>query len=454
MSQHFVPHPHQRETKQRIIENRRCGIWLQMGGGKSAATIDALLDLDVVEDVFPVLILAPKRVVESTWPEEIRKWKSFSHLRVSVVSGTAKERAAALKAPADIYCCAYDNLVWLVETAGKENWPFRTVVADEASRLKSFRLRQGSKRAAALGKVAHSKVDRFIGLTGTPAANGLRDLWGSCWFIDHGERLGRTFSSFEQRWFRRGFDGFSLEPMPHAQGEIEALLKDVCFTIKGLPVDEPITNKIYVDLPRKARDYYYDMEKEFFIEIAEQGVEAVNAAVKSGKLSQLANGAIYLDENGTFEEVHTAKLGALESVLEEAAGTPVLVSYQFKSDLERILKRFKQAKHLDADPKTIKRWNAGEIPMLVAHPKSAGHGLNLQDGGNILCFFGMTWALEDYQQIIERIGPQRQKQAGYDRPVFVHHILARNTVDDMMFERLESKRSVQDILLEALRRRG
>ncbi len=449
MSRRFVPHVYQRDIIARIRKHKRCAVWALMGTGKTVSTLTALLDLDVVEDIFPVLVLAPKRVAQSTWLDECLKWRHTQHLRVSIVLGTAKERAAALRVPADIYTCSYDSLVWLVEHLGAA-WPFKTVVADELSKLKSFRLRQGSKRAAALGKVAHTKVERFIGLTGTPAANGLKDLWGESWFIDKGERLGRTFSSFEQRWFRKGFDGFSLEPMPHAQGEIEALLQDVCFTVRGLPVDEPIVNKIYVDLPSSARRAYREMEKDFFTELAAQGIEAGNAAAKSSKLAQLANGAVIHDEEGTWVEAHTAKLDALESVIEEAAGMPVLVGYEFRSDLARILKRFPQAREFDTDPKTLKDWNAGKIAVLPVHPASAGHGISMQDGSNILALFGFGWNLELYQQLIERIGPQRQKQSGYDRPVTVHHIMARNTIDDVKFERLVSKRSVQDVLLEAL----
>lgn len=453
MSQVFTPHDYQRGgIIQPIREHKRCAIWSGMGTGKTGSTLKALLDLDHVEVVFPALVLAPKRVAQSTWIDEVRKWADMQHLRVVFVGGTARQREAALRVEADIYTMAYDNLAWLVEHLG-DAWPFRTVVADELTRLKSFRLRQGSKRAGALGKVAHSKVERFIGLTGTPAANGISDLWGQMWFIDKGERLGRSFSAFEQRWFKKGFDGYSLVPFEHAQTEIESKLKDICFTVKGLPVDEPLVNDIYVDLPPDARRLYRDMEKHMFAEIAEKGVEAVNAAVRTSKCAQLASGSVIVEDDGAWEAVHDAKLDALESVIEEAAGMPVLVSHTFISERERILKRFRSARHLDGNPKTIAEWNAGNIPVLVANPMSAGHGLNLQDGGNILCFFSLTWNLEHYQQIVERIGPMRQKQSGYDRPVFVHHILSRDTIDEDMLERLATKRSVQDILLEAMERR-
>ena len=447
----FVPHDYQLDAMDWLYEHPRTALWMPMGGGKTVSTLTALDALHLVDGVYPLLVLAPKRVARSTWPDEVTKWSHLSHLRVSVISGTPKQRQAALDAPADIYTMAYDNLSWLCETLG-EAWPFATLVADELTRLKSFRIRQGSKRAGALGRVAHTKVRRFIGLTGTPSANGLKDLWGQTWFLDKGERLGRTFSAFEQRWFRRGYDGFSLQPEPHAQGEMQDLLQDICLTVTGLPVDEPITNRIYVDLPPKVRGLYDDMEEEMFAQIGLEGVEAANAAVRTGKCLQMANGAIYTDAP-EWEALHDAKLEALESVIEEAGGAPVLVAYNFKHDLERLRRHFPAARTLDADPDTIRQWNAGRIPILLAHPASAGHGLNLADGGNILAFFGLNWSLETHMQIIERVGPMRQKQAGYDRPVFVHYIMARNTVDDMVFERLQSKRTVQEILLDAMKGR-
>jgi len=448
----FKPHGYQHEAMEWLYRHPRTALWMPMGGGKTVSSLTALDALDLVDGVYPVLVLAPKRVAITTWPDEVAKWAHLSHLRVSVISGTPKQRQAALDTRADIYTMAYDNLSWLCETLG-DDWPFVTVVADEITRLKSFRLRQGSKRAGALGKVAHTKVKRFIGLTGTPGANGLPDLWGQTWFLDKGERLGRTFSAFEQRWFRKGYDGFSLQPQPHAQGEMQALLQDICLTVTGLPVDEPIRNPIYVDLPPAARRQYHDMEEEMFAQIGLEGVEAANAAVRTGKCLQIANGAIYTDDAGHWEVVHDAKLEALESVIEEANGAPVLVAYNFKHDLVLQRRKFPTARVLDADPDTIREWNAGEIPILLAHPASAGHGLNLADGGNILAFFGLNWSLETHMQIIERVGPMRQKQAGYDRPVFVHYIMARNTVDDMVFERLQSKKTVQQILLDAMKAR-
>jgi SNF2 family DNA or RNA helicase len=449
----FTPHSYQRPAMQWLYEKPRCALWMPMGGGKTVTTLTSLDNLSMVEDVYPVLVLAPLRVAKTTWPDEIGKWEHLKHLRVSPIIGNAKERQAALDVDADIYTMNYDNLVWL-QTALGTNWPFKTVVADEFTRLKSFRLRQGSKRAAALARVAHTKVSRFIGLTGTPNPNGLQDLWGQTWFLDGGERLGKTFSAFSDRWFAKGWDGYSLKPLASAQKEIEDRLRDVCLTVEGLPVHEPVRNYISVDLPAKARRAYDSMENDMFAELEESGIEAFNAAAKTIKCLQLANGAVYTDHAGNWEEVHDAKLDALDSVIEEANGAPVLVAYNFKSDLARLQRRYPKGRVLDAKSDTIRDWNAGRVPLLFAHPASAGHGLNLAEGGNILVFFSLNWNLEEHLQIIERIGPMRQAQAGLKRPVFVHYIMARNTVDNMVLGRLQSKKSVQEILLEALKRKN
>lgn len=450
MAREFIPHDYQVEALDWLLSGRRKGLWAPMGGGKSVTTLTALEALSVVEDVYPALVIAPKRVARSTWSAECEKWAHTRHLQTSIVLGSVKEREAALRVPAEIFCINFDNLSWLVEYLG-DKWPFVTVVVDECTKLKSFRIRQGGKNAGALGKVAHTKVRRVIPLTGTPSPNGLTDLWGPTWFLDKGQRLGKSYSAFDERWFKKGYDGFSREPMEHAQGDIEALLADVYLTVKGLPVDEPFVAPIYVDLDPKVRALYRDMEIKFFAELEEIGVEAVNAAVKANKLRQIASGFLY-DDDKKWHAVHGLKIEALESVVEEANGAPILVQYDFKADLERILKHFRQAVFLDDKESTIKRWNAGGISMLCAHGASAGHGLNLQDGGNILARFSFDWNLETYMQILERIGPLRQKQSGYDRPVFDYPIMARGTMDEVVFERHGSKRSVQESLLAAMRR--
>ena len=455
----FTPRVYQHAIIDHILANPRCCIWADMGTGKTVSTLTALDILSLVEGT-PALVIAPLRVASQTWPDEALKWKHLQGTTVQPIVGTAGQREAALNTPASIYTINYENLPWLIEHLG-ERWNFGIIVADESTKLKSFRLRQGGMRARALGKVAHSKVKYFIELTGTPSPNGLQDLWGQLWFIDQGIRLGKNFSAFTNRWFQSiqvGADrhAIQLQPFPHAQQEIEGKLKDVCLRVDAkdyFDISDPIVSVIAVELPAKARKLYKAMEDDMFMEIAEFEIEAFNAASKTMKCLQLANGAAYTDEAGNFEPVHDGKLAALDSIINEAAGMPVLVAYHFKSDLARLLKAFPQGRQLDKNPQTIRDWNNGKIPVLFAHPASAGHGLNLQDGGNILAFFGHWWNLEEYQQIIERIGPTRQAQAGHNRPVFIYHIVAKNTVDEIVMARRESKREVQDLLLEAMKHR-
>lgn len=467
----FLPKPYQLDIIEHQLDLSRGATFAGMGLGKTAATLSSLDALHMSgEETKPALVVAPLRVAQSTWPDEIAKWEQFSGMEYVTVVGTEAERHHALfnglqQGNACLYTINYENLPWLMEalTTARKGWPFGLVVADESTKLKNFRLRQGTQRAKALGRIAHTKATRWINLTGTPAPNGLKDLWGQTWFLDQGVRLGRTHEAFKDRWFRTSRDGHGMEPMPFAKEQIELALKDICVTItKGLDVEEPIVNEIRIELPAKARALYRDMERRMFMEVEGLQVEAFGAAAKSNKCRQLASGAAYVDADPdpedrvgrAWREIHTAKLQALESIIEEANGMPVLVAYDFRSDLARIMKAFPKARYLDANPQTLRDWNAGLIPVLVAHPASAGHGLNLQDGGNIIAFFSVNWNLEEHDQIIERIGPNRQKQSGHDRPVFVHYIIAADTVDEHVLERLKTKREVQDILMEALKRKG
>lgn len=447
---------YQRAIVGHMLAHDRCNIWAGMGTGKTVSTLTALQGLAMVEDPFPALVLAPLRVASSTWPTEVRKWAHLEGLRLSDWSGTRTFD----QAPADIVAVNYDNAAHLVEAF--PDFPFRTVVADEATRLKSFRARQGGKRAQALGKVAHKHTRRWVNLTGTPAPNGFLDLWGQQWFIDAGARLGRSFSAFEDRWFRikrapgQQYGG-TVELLQGAQAEIESRLADCTLTVRAadfLDLPPLIENTIEVELPATARRHYRELEREMFTVLAGGAeIEAFNAAGRTMKCLQAANGALYTDEQGTWKELHDAKLDALASVVEEAAGAPVLVAYHFKSDLARLQRAFPQGRALDADPRTIEAWNLGRLPLLFVHPQSAGHGLNLQQGGNILVFFGLWWDLETHEQVIERIGPTRQAQAGYNRPVYVHRIVARQTVDELVLQRLQTKASVQQVLLEAMKTR-
>ena len=473
----FTPRAYQPPTTDWILQHDRCALWLPMGLGKSISTLNALDILAMSGETHPVLIGAPLRVARTTWPDEVKKWDHLSGMTVVPITGSLKERRQALDTDAQIYTVNYEILPWLIEYLG-ERWPFRTFIADESTKLKSLRLSerisstgktylagQGGMRAKALGKLAHTKIKRFVELTGTPSPNGLNDLWGQMWFLDKGARLGRTFTAFQQRWFQKSYDGYGSDPMPHAQAEIQDLLRDICLTID--PADHfdlkaPIVNNIYVDLPSSARKLYKSMENDFFMSLEGHAIEAFNAAARSLKCLQIANGAAYLDAEvdgdghpkaKLWKDIHDEKLQALEEIIEEAGGAPVIVSYHFQSDLARLQKKFKNGRALvtQQDEKDFKR---GKIPILFTHPQSAGHGIDgFQNVCNTIVFFSQNWSLDCYQQIIERIGPVRQMQAGFDRPVFVHHILARHTIDELVLERVMTKRSVQDILMQAMKER-
>jgi SNF2 family DNA or RNA helicase len=301
-----------------------------------------------------------------------------------------------------------------------------------------------------------------VNLTGTPAPNGMADLWGQNWFVDRGHRLGKSYTAFTKRWFSRSWDGYGITPQACAQDQIQAAMQDVTLILNSkdwFDLADPIVTDIKVKLPEEAQRIYREMEKQMFVELEhdgkEHGVEAFNAAARTVKCLQIANGAAYVERGNSekWADVHDAKLEALESVVEEANGMPVLVAYQWKSDAARIMKAFPAARMLDKDGgKVEKDFNAGRIPILLAHPKSAGHGLNLQYGSNIIVFFGLWWDLELYQQIIERIGPTRQAQAGFDRNVWIYRLVAEGTVDEDVITRLETKREVQDILMNSQRR--
>ncbi len=445
-----------------IAENRRCALFAKMGSGKTSAVLVGLNMLDTLEEA-PALIIAPKRVAKNTWPLEAEKWNETAHLKVVPIIGNRTERFIAMAQKAQFYTTNYEQLPWLVAHYGR-NWPFRTIIADESTRLKGHRLRQGGARTEALAKVAHRYENRFIELTGTPSPNGLKDLWGQLWFLDRGQRLGTDYTGFSKRWFRPADNGYGLEPFDHTQREITERIRDLCLTVDPadyIKVDPVIETPIYVELPPKARDQYRKMEKQMFLELEASGalheIEAVNAASRTQKCLQIASGAIYLGDAADpgereWEPLHDAKLEALDSIVEEACGTPILVAYQFCSELARILKAFPQARYFDDSRETENEWNAGRIPMLVAHPASAGHGSNLQHGGNILVDFSSGWDLELDDQIVERIGPMRQFQSGLDRPVYRYRIIASATVDSLVMERRSSKRSVQDILLAACKR--
>lgn len=454
MRRAFQLRPYQYDIVRFIITHPRCMVWAGMGMGKTISTLVALRYLLDFKDAAPILVIAPLRVARSTWPDEIRESVDLIHIKHSLICGPVEEREAALAADADVYITNFEQIPWLVKRYGR-GWPFKTIVVDEATRLKSFRLHQGSRRARELGRVAHLFCDRFIELTGTPATNGLLDLWGQAWFIDHGERLGRSMRQYEMTYFRPqrvGAEAFAVKwiPMPDSDARIKKRLSDVAITVNAedwFPIEKPIESTISVDLPPPLAAKYKTLADDFFVQLAAGEIEAANAAVKLGKLLQFASGAVYADDGKSWLPVHDQKIEALKSVIEEAGGEPVLVAYQYRHELERILATFPAARELDKDPETIARWNRGEIPILVAHPAACGHGLNLQNGGRILVFFSLGFNYEHYAQMIERIGPTRQTQAGHPRSVFIYYLVTRGTVDGSVLQALRKKEKVLDFIL-------
>jgi SNF2 family DNA or RNA helicase len=464
MAKLYVPHAYQTLMFDHLMQHKRCALFAGMGLGKTVTMLTALDALHLSgEETKPALVTAPLRVAQSTWPDEAAKWEHLRHMVISPIVGTVEERRAAMRREAQAYTVNYDNIPWLLSELEGKKFPYGRVIADESTRLKGFRTRQGGARAAALGKIAHVEPTGWTNLTGLAAPNGIKDLWGPTWFLDAGARLGRTHDSFKRRWFKPKWGAashFTMEPLDHAQAEITEKISDICaaFDAKDyFPVEEPLRTNVYIELPAKARQLYTEMEKRLYMEIDGWEVEAFNQASKTLKLLQLASGAIYVGEqdesNKAFAEVHDLKLQALESVIENASGASILVSYHFKSDLCRLKRAFPRGRTLDDDPRTIRDWNAGKIEVMFAHPASAGHGLNLQDGGNIIVHFSHWWDLETFAQINERIGPVRQKQAGHNRCVFEVYLIAKDTADEDVMARRAGKISVQEALMQGLKRR-
>jgi SNF2 family DNA or RNA helicase len=454
----FEPRPWQPPMMAHLAEHKRCALFAAMGSGKCAAVLHGLKALDVMEQA-PGLVIAPKRVAKETWPNEVERWDSLASVGISPIVGTQTERFMALKRDTMWYSINYEQIPWLVDHLGKKNWPFRTIVADESTRLKGARsMGKGGQRTNALAKVAWlPQVERFIELTGTPAPNGLKDLWGQMMYLDGGARLGSSFTAFKERWFGRPYNGYGIEPFPFTQEQIQEKIRDICLTIDPrdyVDISEPIESEIVIELPPKVMDIYREMEKKMFVELehdfATHEIEAVHSAARTNKCLQIAAGFVYNEDRQAIE-LHDAKLEALDSVREEANGMPLLISYIFKHDLTMLKRKFPKLKSIDET--TEKEWNAGHVPMLAAHPASAGHGLNLQYGSNILVDYSSGWDLEYDQQIGERIGPMRQFQAGLNRPVYRYRIMAHRTADFLVKQRRTSKRSVQDILLEAMKRK-
>ncbi len=455
----WTPRPYQGLLVQHMLDNRRCAGFAGMGMGKTVSTLTALDALFLSgEETRPALVVAPLRVAKFTWPEEAKKWDHLRSIEVVPIVGDPAQRKAAMRKSASVYSINYESVPWLVDTLDGR-WPFGTVIADESTKLKGFRLRQGTQRARELGRVAHKHCTRWVNLTGTPCPNGLADLWGQTWFLDAGLRLGRSFDAFRRRWFQQSFDGFGMEPLPHAQTEIQDRIRDLCLTLDPrdwFDLKEPIKNVIRVELPNKARQLYRDMERHFFAEIDGDEIEAVNAAAKSSKCLQIASGNMWTDASaGEWADIHDAKIDALESVIDEAAGAPVLTRYHWVPSKEKILKAFgSRVRDLGTD-EGLSDAKAGKGQVWLAHSDSVGHGVDgLQNHCNTICEYDLWWDLEQELQLNERVGDVRQQQAGHDRPVFIHYIVAGGTVDELVLERLESKREVQDILMDAMKKRA
>lgn len=441
----YKAHDYQAYASEFIITHPACGLLLDMGLGKTVITLSALweLILDYFE-VGRVLIIAPLRVARDTWPREIAKWEHLNGLSYSVVVGTEKERRQALAKPAFIYIVNRENVSWLIDNG---YFKFDCVVVDELSSFKSHQ----SKRFKSLRKVRPT-VKHMIGLTGTPAPNGLIDLWAQINLLDMGERLGRYIGGYRDRYFmpdKRNRDViFSYKPKEGAEEAIYEKISDICVSMKAadhLKMPELIVSNVEVEMNEKEQKMYDDLKSDLILPLEGGDIDAQSAVGLSNKLHQMANGAVY-DENGGVREIHDRKLEALEDLIEAANGKPVLIAYWFKHDRDRIIERF-GAVPID-NSEDITKWNEGKIPVAIIHPASAGHGLNLQEGGCHLIWFGLTWSLELYQQCNARLWRQGQK-----RTVTIQHLVTKGTIDEDVLLALECKDVTQEALLRAVKAR-
>jgi len=442
----FSPHNYQAYAIDYIETHPIAAVLLDMGLGKTVISLTAIADL--LFDSFEahrILVVAPLRVARDTWPAEIAKWEHLQHLTYAVCVGTPKERRAALLTEADITIINRENLGWLIDSSGFD-FDYDMVVIDELSSFKNHK----SKRFQSLMKV-RPKVKRIIGLTGTPSSNGLMDLWAEFKLLDFGERLGRFITHYRNNYFipdkRNGEIIYSYKPMPYAEDAIYRRISDITISMKStdhLRMPELITSQYEVQLSEEEEKRYEELKADFILELPEGEITAANAASLTGKLSQLANGAIY-DDDGNIIEFHDRKLDALEDLIEAANDKPLLVAYWFKHDLERIKKRF-DVREIKSS-KDITDWNNGDIPVAVIHPASAGHGLNLQAGGSTLIWFGLTWSLELYQQTNARLWRQGQTSG----TVVIEHIITKGTIDERILKALSLKEVTQNALIDAVK---
>lgn len=443
----YVAHNYQNYAKDFILAHKVSALFLDCGLGKTITTLTAINELmyDSFE-ISKVLIIAPLRVAQSTWKEEIEKWDHLNLLRYSIAVGDEKERLKALKQNSDIYIINRENVDWLVTKSGID-FNFDMLIIDELSSFKSHT----SKRFKSLLKI-RPYFERVVGLTGTPSSNGLMDLWAEFRVLDLGERLGRYITYYRNEYFlpdkRNGAIIFSYKPQINAEERIYRRLADMTISMKSteyLKMPELILNELEINLDEEDQMKYKKFKKEMVMTIQEKEIDAINAASLSNKLIQLANGSIY-DDDKKFYEIHNKKLDKLEEIIESANGKPVLVAYWFKADKERIEKRFKVREIKTADD--IKQWNMGMINLALIHPASAGHGLNLQSGGSTLVWFSLTWSLELYQQTNARLYRQGQKDT-----VVIHHLITKNTIDEDIMKSLKRKDKTQEALMRAVKAR-
>ena len=440
-------HEYQRRVVQFVMDTKRCALWLDMGLGKTTSTLTAISDLQDSFAISKALVIAPLRVANTVWKQEAAQWEHLRHLDVAICTGTEQNRMSVLQRDAHIYVINRENVEWLVNHYGK-NWPFDCVVIDESSSFKNAT----SKRFRALKKV-HLIPDYMILLTGTPSPNGLLDLWSQTYLIDQGNALGRTMTAYKQRYFETDYMGYKHTPRAGSPERISQLLAPMTISMSAddyLELPDRIDLVESVELPPAAMKAYKLFEDTLLAHLPDgEVVEAMNAAVLANKLLQNANGALYTDDLGNWSQVHSAKLDALVDLVEQNSGENLLVAYNYKSDLERIQKKFPYARMLDKDPQTVVDWNAGRIKMLLAHPASAGHGLNLQRGGSMIIWFSLNWSLELYQQFNARLHRQ-----GQDKPVRIVHMVVNKTIDERVMSVLASKNRSQAALLNALKPKG
>lgn len=444
----FTPWPYQRYCINRVLTDEAIGLGLDMGLGKTVITLTAINDLKYNRFLIrKALVVAPKKVAEATWSLEAAKWEHLRHLRVATVLGSRQKRIRALNTPADVYVINRDNVAWLVDYY-RNAWPFDMVVLDE---LSSFKNHQAQRFKVLTWVRPHIK--RIIGLTGTPAPNGLLDLWAQMYLMDQGERLERKITHYREKYFERNWNGYGYTPKPGAEEIIHQRISDIFITMKAedyLDLPDCVSNVVPVVLDDKAKKQYEKLERDLLLQVEGAEITATSAAVLTGKLLQMCNGALY-DEERRVHDIHDCKIEAFLELLEQLNGKPALVFYSYQHDLDRIKKALANSGLRVRELKTSQDqqdWNAGQIDILLAHPASAAYGLNLQDGGNHVVWFGLTWSLELYQQANKRLHRQGQKQK-----VILHHLVVQGGMDEEVMRALEDKAATQDRLLQALKAR-